>query len=209
MTIVTRASKGSALTWAEMDSNWTEFDRRTTAGYGSIPAAIDTTGAGIISPPTKTLYLGVVQLNSFDPDTPQQFTLNWLMPNDYIAGTTIYPRAIFISSTGAVGTVRFGFVISYADEYDPTLTPGNPAANQKFSTPFSGAIELPFTAAMQDACYHSVLPGGLPLPLNPRSAVIANGYRDATHINDTFPDPIYLLAIDIAYQAQTFGEANP
>jgi hypothetical protein len=191
MAIVTRAIKGSALSYGELDGNFIDLDSRTTVGWQNLNG--DMNIAGIPSPPTMSVYQGVY-LPSFDPDNIQECTVVFHMPHDYIPGTDIYPHGHFMSATNGTGTLRWGFTLSFANEGDAFTTPG------------TSYVEHTMTAGMKDVHHLVETPTPVSIPtLSYDSIVFMRVWRDATHVNDTYPDPIFLVQVDLYYQSQGFG----
>jgi len=206
MAIVTRAAKGSALTYGELDGNFTDLDARTSIGWQSSPGSIDTSGIG--NPPTKVAYKGLFQANKFDPTFQQEFTVTFHMPHDYVPGTPIVPHGHILSDTASTGVVRWGFDMTWASGFNANLG-GTPTGEQIFSAPATMYIEVNMTAAYQDTQLILEYPTPIYLTgLDSESVFIMRVFRDAAHINDTYPDGVYLLRVGLYYQCQGFGSVN-
>lgn len=204
MTITTRSGKGSALTWAEEDSNFVELDARTTEGWQMLVGEISTDG--LSNPPSKVLYKGIVQLDSFDPDNIQELAVVFHIPKDYVAGSDFYPHGHFHSSTTSAGTVRWGFSLTWANPYHLADFGREPFTEEKFVSPVTGYVEATLDASHQDAnnVAESVVPFSIPYLL-PGAIIFMRVFRDATHINDTYPGSIFMTSVALAYRSQGFG----
>jgi hypothetical protein len=206
MAITTRTGKGSQLTWAEMDANLTELDRRTQVSWQNLNGTIQT--AGLASPPNKYNFLGEFPIDCFDPDNVQTLIVKFNIPHDYVAGSPIYPHGHMTVHTPSVGTVRWRFALAYAAEFDISVDTPPPAAGNYFGLLPTQYVPMPIIASYEGA--HLLLEGapaeGITLPgLAPDSVVLMTVSRDATHIDDTYPDGICLMAVDLYYQSQRFG----
>lgn len=203
MTIVLRSTKGSALTYGELDGNFTDLDARTAVKWRQEIGSITLPSS---NGPTNTTYKNVPALQ-FDPDALQEVGVRFRMPNDYVPGTTIYFYINAVAPTADSGVVRFGFGINVANPYDGTTPP--PSAYQTFISLGTTYGDVTRDATDVDVL-RSTLAGGAAIPwLLPGAVLLVRSFRDGTHINDTYPGPIVLLFVNIAYQAQGFGKATP
>lgn len=202
MAIVTRSGLGRALTWAEEDNNFSELNTRTITGWQNLNGDIR---VGTTTPPTYVDYKGI-QLLSFDSSTNQEVSVQFHLPHDFVSGSDIYLHSHVVSPTASVGTVRWGFSMMHAGEWatgDPT-----PTADQYFSTPTTLYGENYKTALDQDL-HRLVMTNPLNIPaLLPDNIILCRYWRDAIHANDTYPDPVFLLYVDLYYQSQKFGTVN-
>ena len=81
------------------------------------------------------------------------------------------------------------------------------AENTAYSAPYTFYVEEIVVAADQNK--HKLMEVDTPMTiptLGPDNIVMIRVARDATHINDTYPDEIYMSQIDLYYRAQGFGE---
>jgi hypothetical protein len=161
------------------------------------------------NPPTIGSYKGIVQVMQLDPGATQEVTVRYHIPKNYVAGTDIYPHAHIMSATASSGVVRIGFTYVWANEYDAhAASLGPPTALQTFGTPATIYSEVTFNAGCQDAQMIAEVTGPVTLTgLEEDSVILMRVFRDAVHINDTYPDPVFLLYADLYYQCQGFG--NP
>ena len=209
MAITTRTGKGSQLTWAEMDNNLTELNTRTQIGWQNLNGTVER--SGIANPPNKYNFLGAFQLDCFDPDNEQEIACKFHIPHDYVVGTPIYPHGHMTVHTASTGTVRWGFAIAYAYEFDTAVDTPPPPAGSVYTLLGTNYVNMPILASYQNV--HLLLEGtdanGMTLPgLAPDSVIMMRVFRDATNIADTYPDGICLTHIDLYYRSQNFGSAN-
>jgi len=145
MTIVTRAGKGSALTWTELDGNFTDLAGRTNEAWqmdGLEPTLRD----GLGNPAQLVDFKGGTFVLSFSGTAMEEAFLNWDVPLEWAPGTDLY-AAIHWSpgASTAAGNVRWGF------EFTTAAIDGVAAPNQRFLIRFfrdatNGADTFPDTA---------------------------------------------------------------
>lgn len=194
MAITTRAGKGSQLTWTEMDTNLSELDTRTAVGWFNLVGEMVTDG--IPNAPAMRLYNSTMYMRAFSADVEQEVSCVFVVPKDYTGGDDLYPNGHLVTPTASSGVVRWKITMSYAAE------------NVAFSAPYTFYVDQ--TVSVTDVDKHLLIPSGamtlVDLPTD--SLIFLRVARDATHINDTYPDEIYLGAIAMYYQVQGFGETT-
>ena len=198
MALITRTSKGSPLTHSELDGNIAELDRRTEVSWQSQRGQLSI--SGIPTPPTMTLYNGIY-LPSFDPDNVNEATVTIHVPHDYVAGSDIYVHGHFLTAAATSGTVRWGFTLSWAiPNRGETVT-----TEQKFTTPYTSYIEHAVTSSDQDV-HHIEESTAISIPyLVSESLINMRVFRDASHVNDTYPSSVFLIVVGLTYQSHGFG----
>lgn len=203
MTIVTRSSKGSALTFGELDGNFIDLDQRTATKWQRVNGSITVPSS---NGPTSSVYKSVPVIQ-FDAAATQEVGLRFKIPNDYVPGTTIYFYIHAVAPTADAGVVRFGFGINVANPYTGAVPPAS--AYQTFVS--LGTTYGDVTRDASDLDVHrATLAGGAAIPwLLPGAILLVRSFREGTHVNDTYPGPIVLLFVDLAYQSQGFGGATP
>jgi hypothetical protein len=193
MAITTRTGKGSQLTWTEMDTNLSELDTRTAIKWQNLRG--DMVTDGIPNAPPMRLFNNTMYMRAFSPDTEQEVSCIFHTPKHYINGTDTYPHGHIVTPTASNGVVRWKITMSFANE------------GTTFSTPYTFYVDQTITAADQDK-HVLIESSAMSIPTMSTDCIILFRIaRDATHINDTYPDEIYLSQIDLYYQAQGFGEA--
>ena len=142
MAITTRDGKGSALTHAELDTNFTDLRDGVdiqvpkTQGKGIKIDSLGTpdfgwhnltsqilTEAGVNEPAWVT-YRGAIKQRQF-AETIDYGYLGWHIPHDYAMGTNIFVHCHW-SHTGTLvtgGSVTFGYEITYAKGHDQAAFP--------------------------------------------------------------------------------------
>ena len=191
----TRSAKGSALTYAELDGNFTEIDRRTGSGWNDLVSDITVrNGAG--SAPDLVAFRDGIYAYAMTPDVLNECFANFHIRHDYIPGTMVYPHIHWTSNTTNTGVVRFGVEYTLARRGDSTglITFG---ATQTLY------IEHNVTSGQQYLHHVSETSDGNGISgtdLEADSMILCRIFRDAGHSNDTFPDPAFMLTADIHYE---------
>lgn len=206
----TRTSKGSALTYAELDANFTEIDRRTGTGWNDlVQEVVVRSGANA---PTLTQYRNGIYAYEFSPDVMNEVFANFHLRHDYNenGGTTpgmVYPHIHFSSNTTSTGVVRFGCEWTAAQRADAGV-PGTTAFGATGTLYFEHTISAgeQYTHHVSEAADGGGIPKGTVLGID--CLILCRFFRDATHINDTYPDPIHLLTVDVHYPTDTASSLN-
>lgn len=192
MTIVTRAGKGSALTWTELDGNFTDLAGRTNEAWqmdGLEPTLRD----GLGNPAQLVDFKGGTFVLSFSGTAMEEAFLNWDVPLEWAPGTDLY-AAIHWSpgASTAAGNVRWGF------EFTTAAIDGVFGDTQFFyvSAPAGGV------AWAHKQAVSAPYPGSA---VAPNQRFIIRFFRDATNGADTFPDTAYLVGVDFYYRVSKFG----
>lgn len=199
MALLTRAAKGSALTYGEVDGNWTELERRVGDGWQDLVMSVNVGGGA--NSPTWNQFRNGIYAYAFSPTTMNECWSQFHLRHDFKWGTMCYPHVHFSSNTTNTGTVRWGIEWTYARRAD-SVGGDN-----------TGVIDFPATQTIY--IEHEILSGeqyrhqvtepadgnGIPgTGLETDGLILTRFFRDATHINDTFPDDVYLLTVDIHHE---------
>jgi hypothetical protein len=193
MTIVTRAGKGSTLTWAELDGNFTDLDARTTQAW-AMDGLEPTLREGVGNPAELATFRGNTLVLQFGPSAVSEVYVNWDVPFNWADGTNLY--AALHWSPGAstnTGSVRWALEFTYAavnGTFGATSTfhvDSNVASASSWK--HIQAVSAPFSGSLVD----------------PNTRFLIRLYRDGAHVDDTFPDNAYLIGIDFYYQVNKFG----
>ncbi len=192
MTITTRSGKGSALTWPELDGNFTDLADRTAVAWamdGLEPSVRE--GAG--NPAELSVFRNGLVAYSYVPSALSESFANWDVPFEWKPGTDLYLAFHWSpGSSTATGTVRWGIEYTWAEvggtfgasvtEYYEQAADGTAYKHfQLVSTPFPGG----------DAA--------------PNMRFLIRLFRDGAHVNDTFPADAFLIGVDFYYQVSKFG----
>jgi hypothetical protein len=176
-----------------------ELDTRTGQGWNDLVQEV-TVRSGANSP-TPTIFIGGISAYEFSPTTMNECFVNFHMRHDYIAGTMVYPHVHWSSNTTSTGTVRWGVEYTLARRSDSTglITFGATSTIYIEKVVGSGA-----------QYHHHVNESGtgfgiVGTDLEEDSLILCRVFRDATHINDTYPDPVHLLTVDIHYECNSLS----
>lgn len=229
MAIVTRAAKGSPLTTAEMDNNFTELDEhpdglKMTAqsgegikldpsspqfGWHDLRAFLtrDTEAPGTF-PPMNAFRGGIKQLQFTVTDTQSAFAA-FHIPHDYVPGTDLFIHVHWCHNSATVtgGSVTWGFEASYAKGHQ----------QEAFSSP----ILVPVTQAASTTQYFHMIAetalsvaGGsanqLDTSLIEVDGIVATRlFLDSNDITDSVaqPDP-FAFFVDLHYQSSGIPTLN-
>lgn len=195
MAIITRTAKGTPLTYAELDGNFTQLDTRTTQGWvmeGLAPAPL--TG----DPEAAELNVfrdGIYQYTYFNSQVTQSFA-NFDVPFEWAEGTDIYAGIHWSPGVNtSTGTVRFGLEFVGA------------ALNGVFGPSNTWYIESSAdgTAYKHYRGLSQAMTGSM---VSPNQRFLIRLFRDGAHVNDTFAGDIFIVGIDFYYQVNKFGAAS-
>lgn len=160
-----------------------------------IAALVSAQGVGGTVPDWTTFRDGI-KAYEFDDAAMNQLWLNIHLTHDYAVGTLMYPHIHWSPNTTSTGTVRWGV------EY--TIAKGH---NQE-SFPASTTIYLEDTISANSQYEHRIIEATDAQAFNSSEAdsmVLIRMFRDATHGNDTFPDPVHAFQLDLHYQKNRYG----
>ena len=215
MSITYRETKGSPLTYGELDTNFADLNYRTKEGWNDIVREV-TVRSGINAPSLST-WINGFPAYEFSATTMNECFVNFHLIHDYnVDGGDVgypgmvYPHTHWSPNTSSTGTVRWGVEYMMARRADA-------AGAAAFTTPATIYFEQTITGGGKNG-WHIVTEAatgdGVPSDdvLQVDSIISCRYFRDAAHINDTFPDAVYLLAVDIHYpclQSQTPSRSPP
>lgn len=201
MPITIRSTKGSPLTWNELDGNFTDLAARTNLSWAQVggePAVIEGSG----NAPELVPFIGGINAWSYSATSlSEAFSTNDL-PFDYCPGTDIvYGIHWSPGNSTATGVVRFGLEFSYAWAYGQ-------GASSVFGPTNTIYIEPNVTSGIAYEHYLSFnapefnFPGSL---AQQNMRFLVRIFRDGGNAADTFPDPVFIIGTDLFYQTDRFG----
>lgn len=199
MTITTRTGKGSELTYGELDGNFTDLNTRTiVGGWRDLVMGIDVKPAGIV--PTLQNFRDGIYLWGFDPDTNQEAYAQGHIDHDYQLGSALYPHVHFAVNVTNTGTVRWGIEYTLAKGHQQMAF--GPTNTLYVEMAITGTQYMHYIAEVNLA---NVIPG---TNIEPDTMILFRFFRDASHVNDTFPGTAYFLTADIHYQVDRYATVN-
>lgn len=197
MTITTRSGKGSELTWNELDGNFTDLESRVTGWNDLVQAVIIRPGAP--AAPSLGVFRDGIYAYQFAPDDINECFANFHLGHDYVPGTMVYPHVHWSPHTTSIGNVRWAFEYTWARRADSTGQISFPATETLYIE--SGvAVPSQYMHKVNESGEGFGIPGST---MEVDALLLCRIFRDGTHPNDTFPDAVNLLTVDIHYQSDT------
>lgn len=204
MTITLRNTKGSALTYNELDGNFTDLAGRTALSWamiGADPVIREGTGTA----PQLSLFRGGIYEYEYAFGQTNEAYLNFDVPFDYATGTDLTVGVHWSpGSSTATGTVRFGLEFTYAWSYAP-------GANSNFGatqTIYINASQADGTAYAHYVNFNDPANNFPGAGVQQNMRFLVRFFRDGTNVADTFPASIYVVGVDFFYQTNRFGTAT-
>ena len=190
MALTTRADVGRPLSFEEADNNWRTLETRTGDGWFDNVSQLylrDTENSADPAP-----FVGGIALRRFIPGEIREAFAEFHIPHTWKPGSDMFPHVHFTILTSQGGTVRWGFeyivarthrsegVIRYAETteilyIEQVIPPGSERIH------FVAESEIP-------------IPGA---PLEVDAMILARLFRDGSHPNDTFPDEVFGITVDL------------
>lgn len=192
MAIVYRNTKGSPLTYSELDGNFADLAARTDAAW-MMDGLEPTLREGVGNPAELATFVGNTVAYSFVPTATSETFVNWDVPFNWKTGTDLY-AAIHWSpaNSTATGNVRWGLEF--------TAAPVNGVFGATQTVYVTGSADG--TAFKHIQSVSSAYPGS---GVNYNQRFLIRLFRDGANAADTFPDDAYLVGIDFYYQVDQFG----
>lgn len=192
MAITLRSTKGSPLTWNELDGNFTDLAGRTNLAWamdGLEPSVRE--GAG--NPAELVPFYDGIAAYAYVPNALSESYTNWDVPFSWAPGTDLYLAFHWSSGNStATGSVRWGIEYTGA------------AVNGVFFPPITEYYDAPSdgTAYKHYQTVSTPFPGS---QANYNIRFLIRIFRDGAAPEDTFPADAFLLGIDFYYQVNKFG----
>ena len=193
MALLTRSAKGSALTYGEVDGNFTQINTKIADGWKDLVCGMDTRSGS--TAPTLTLFRDGIYLWGFDPGNMNEAFANAHIGHDYKVGTMLYPHIHWTTNTTNTGTVRWGYEYTWARRHDSTGQTHFPASTTIYvEQPLDGDAYGHYVAEMAEGT-------GIPAAtIEVDTIILFRIFRDASHVNDTFPDDVFGFTFDLHYE---------
>ena len=201
MSITYRSTKGVDLVAAEVDANFSELDNRTQMGWRDMICGLETRGGP--TQPVLQNYRNGIYLYAFSPDVVQEIFAVAHIDHDYALGTELFPHMHWTTDTTNTGTVRWGIEYTLAQRFDDTGV-------KTFGPTTTLYVEQASDGAAYKHWVAQATPGnGIPgAGINIDTVILFRIFRDATHGNDTYPDPCYGITFDMHYQCSRYATPN-
>lgn len=195
MTITLRSTKGSALSFAELDGNFSDLDDRTKTAW-TMDGVEPEVRAGLGNPPEQKLFRDNIYQYAYAPNVLSESFAKWDVPFDWKAGTDL--RAAVHWSPGDStnsGNVKWVFDFTWA-AIDAT---------------FGAATQSIVTGSADGTAYKHYVNVSNPFPgslAQHNMRFLIRIYRDGASVDDTFPDDAFIVGLDFYYQTTKFGQAS-
>lgn len=195
MTITLRSVKGTPLLDAEVDGNFNDLTNRIE-GWNDLVQDVTVRGASANAPAFNP-YRDNLYAYAFDSAVMNECFTNFHFGHDYVPGSMVYPHVHWSPNTTATGVVRWGVEYTWARRHDSTGQTAFPATQTLY-------IETEIVGDHQYQHMVNESPDGSGIPgstMEVDAVIMCRFFRDGGHANDTFPDPVFLLSVDIHYQS--------
>jgi hypothetical protein len=200
--ITLRQSKGSPLTYTELDGNFSQLDTKTKDGWADIVAELYTRtspqAAGV------NLFRNGIYLYEFDAAELREAFSNFHIPHAWKPGTMVYPHMHYSVNTASSGVVRWGFEYTLARRNDSTGQTAFPATTTIYVEQ-TIAANSDHTHFVCEAAEGNGIPG---TNLEVDAMILMRVFRDAEHVNDTFPDSAFGITVDLHIEVDRASTPN-
>ena len=172
-------------------------------GWNDLLSDITIKGTGAQDPSWTTFRNGISGY-AFSASAINETHHRFHILHDYAVGTVIYPHVHWSPNTTSTGVVRWGFEYTIAQGHQQ-------GAGSTFGATTTVYVEQ--TVSVSSQYQHFVaevsLANAIPATQAQVDAVILMRiFRDASHVNDTFPDPVFAWTADCHYQSNTLSTKN-
>ena len=191
MAIILRSEKGSALTHAELDGNFTDLNQRTSPAW-AMDGLEPTLRDGVGNPAELANLIGNTIAYSFVENAVSEVYVNWDVPFEYYIGTEIFAAIHWSPGDSTLaGNVRWGLEFTTA------------AVNGVFNSPTNTFY---VTGSSDGTAYRHIQSISAPyVGASPNQRFLIRLFRDGAHETDTLAAPAFLVGIDFYYQVNRFG----
>lgn len=197
MTIVLRETKGSPLTWPELDGNFSDLAGRTDQAWQTVAVAPSVL-YGVPSTPELEVWQGGLNAWAYYPDQDMEAYANFSLPYDWAPGTAVrFGITWATGNTTDTGNVRFRRESSFGTPggaFSAAALSGGQAAAVN-GTPY-GCYQLYSQVEFYDASWQ------------PNTVLVNRFIREGSNVLDTFEQKIYILNFLFLYQRNKFGQPN-
>lgn len=198
MTITTRTGKGSELSYAELDGNFSDLDTRTALGWRD--NVIEMTVRSGPTEPQMTLFRNGIYMLAFPVEGLREVFGNFHIDHDYALGTALYPHIHWATDGALVGTVRWGIEWTVAKGHQQMAF--GPTTTVYVEQTTTGT---PYMHYIAETSLANAIPG---TGIEPDTFILMRVFRDVDHVNDTYADQVFGLALDLHYQADRATTPN-
>lgn len=205
MTIVYRQTKGSPLSYSELDGNFADLAGRTAQAWSVISVTPEVRTGDSEAPQLSQFRGGIYEYQYALGQTNSSYT-SFCVPMDWAPGTDL--KAAVQWSPGNFtdnGEVRFGMEFVYAWAYGSPTAP----TNHEFTVPQTVYTQAPGHTGMtyhhHTKFFEATIPGS---EVQPNMRFLIRFFRDGTNPLDTFAGSIFVTGIGFYYQRNKFGQPD-
>lgn len=205
MTITLRSTKGSPLTHAELDGNFTDLAARTALSWNVISVTPEVRPDDVDAPQLTIFRGGIYEYSYFQGQTCSSYA-SFCVPMDWAPGTEL--RAAVQWSPGNFtdnGQVRFGMEFVYAWAYGSPTAP----TNHEFTAPATVYTQAPGHTGMtyhhHTKFFEATIPGS---EVQPNMRFLIRFFRDGANPLDTFAGDVFVTGLGFYYQRNKFGQPD-
>lgn len=205
MTIVTRSGKGSALSFAELDGNFTDLDDRTKQAW-AVFSIVPEVRPGDVDAPQLTLFRGGLYEYVYFQGQVSNSYANFSVPMDYAPGTDLKAAVQWTPGNFTHdGNVRFGMEFSYAWAYGSPSAPTNHAFSEPQTVYTLAAGHTNMTYHQHTKFFEATIPGS---EVQPNMRFLIRFFRDGASELDTFAGDIFVTGLGFYYQRNKLGQPD-
>lgn len=205
MTITLRNTKGSALTYSELDGNFSDLAARTAQGWIAVNVTPEVRPNDVDAPQLTLFRGGIYQYSYFQGQMSSAYA-SFAVPMDYASGTDLKAAVQWTPGNFTDdGEVRFGLEFVYAWAYGSLTAPTNHAFSepQTVYTQASGHDNM--TYHQHTKFFEATIPGS---EVEPNMRFLIRFFRDGANPLDTFAGDIFVTGLGFYYQRNKLGQPN-
>jgi len=202
MAITLRGTKGSALTYAEADANFSELDNRTKLAWAQSSSETLVVADDPLSPQFQSFRNGIYAY-AYPSEQFTEAHLNFDVEYSHAPGTDLYIGVHWSpGNTNATGNVMIGIEFTWAWSFGASQI-----TNTTFGAPSTVYINCaadgtPYKHYINFNDYADRFPGS---NTQGNMKFLARIFRDGLNVGDTFPETVFILGADLFYQVDRFG----
>lgn len=201
-----RRSKGdpaiSALTVQDLvDLGYASLDANTLTrieGWGDITADLGSGKVAGANQPTWSTFRDGIQAYQFSATTMKELWITFHVDHDYKDGSSVYPHVHWSPNTTSTGTVRWGFEYTVAKGHDQAAFPASVTVYVETTISSNKQYQHIISEVVDNDAFNA---------FEPDTLILMRVFRDAGHVNDTFPDAVHAFTADIHFQGD--GQFTP
>ena len=155
------------------------------------------------SAPTWAVFRNGLYLYAFPSNAIREVFSNFHLQHDYYVGSPIFPHIHFTVNTTNSGVVRWGIEYTIAKGHQQAM-------GSIFEASTIVYVEQTVNGAT-DRYKHFIIEvanGISHANLEVDCIVMCRIFRDATHVNDTYPDSAFAIQSDLHYQVNRYATLN-